>query len=216
TKWKQRRKILTPAFHFSILENFVDVFETNGNVFIDLLKKEVDKPSIDITSFVSLCTLDIICEASMGYKLNSQVTKTSAYVRSVKEVCKIFAMNQYSMVSQFLYPLTLNYFLEKRAIKVLHAHTDNIIQQRITERIKCVNVKNDVYESSHKTGIDEFNQKKRLAFLDLLLECTIDGKPLSRLDIREEVDTFMFEGHDTVSSAISFALYSLANNPEVQ
>ncbi|CAG9827259.1 unnamed protein product [Diabrotica balteata] len=216
TKWKQRRKILTPAFHFSILENFVHVFETNGNVFIDLLKKEVDKPSVDINPFVALCTLDIICEAAMGIKLNSQVTKTSEYVRSVKEICNIFGIRLYSIIHPFLYPLTLNYFVEKRAIKIIHAHTDSIIEQRIRERTKCVSDKNGVYELSHKNDVDEFNQKKRLAFLDLLLESTIDEKPLSRLDIREEVDTIMFGGHDTTSSAISFALYSLANNPEVQ
>jgi len=35
-------------------------------------------------------------------------------------------------------------------------------------------------------------------------------------DIREEVDTFMFEGHDTSSIAVTMALIHLGLNPNIQ
>lgn len=59
-RWKKNRKIITPAFHFSILEQFVDVFEANGQIMIDLLENELDKV-FDIHRFVTMCTLDAIC-----------------------------------------------------------------------------------------------------------------------------------------------------------
>jgi cytochrome P450 len=37
--------------------------------------------------------------------------------------------------------------------------------------------------------------------------------PLSDADLQEEVDTFMFEGHDTTSAGITWALFLLARNP---
>lgn len=55
-----------------------------------------------------------------------------------------------------------------------------------------------------------------MAFLDVLLQSTIDGKPLTNDDIREEVDTFMFAGHDTTTSGISHTLYLLARHSQVQ
>jgi cytochrome P450 len=59
--WKQHRKILTPAFHFEILKQFVQVFQSVGNVLIDNLRKCEESPSIDLHPLVTLCTLDTIC-----------------------------------------------------------------------------------------------------------------------------------------------------------
>lgn len=63
-KWHSRRKVLTPAFHFKILESFIDVFEKESRTLVANLDKEyrmqTDK-GFDLYDWVNLCTLDTIC-----------------------------------------------------------------------------------------------------------------------------------------------------------
>lgn len=58
-------------------------------------------------------------------------------------------------------------------------------------------------------------QKK--SFLDILLNI-LEEYPdqMTDEDIREEVDTFLFEGHDTSSLAINMTLLLLGMHPDVQ
>lgn len=53
--------MLTPAFHFKILEKFVGTFNDCANVLIEKLRKEVGKTSTDIYGYINLCALDSIC-----------------------------------------------------------------------------------------------------------------------------------------------------------
>jgi cytochrome P450 len=60
-KWKIRRRMITPTFHFKILDQFLGIFNTCGNILIDKLSGEVGKDSVDIYPFINLYSLDVIC-----------------------------------------------------------------------------------------------------------------------------------------------------------
>ncbi|KAJ8312895.1 hypothetical protein KUTeg_010268 [Tegillarca granosa] len=60
-------------------------------------------------------------------------------------------------------------------------------------------------------------KKRHLDLLDILLTAKDEeGQGLSDVEIRNEVDTFMFAGHDTTGSLLSWSVYALATYPEHQ
>lgn len=211
SKWRIRRRIITPSYHFSILEDFIDIFDSVGNKLIKYFEQIENKEKIDIQPIISLCTLDIICEASMGVKINALKDSENAYIKSVKFLCNTVTLRTISMFHDNLYPLRPLYYKEKRALKIVHSFTENVIRNRMAEKAKL-----EEYKGINSQLENDVGMKKKRAFLDLLLDCKVDNVPLSLEDLREEVNTFMFEGHDTTSAAITFALYSLSRHPEVQ
>nr|CAH7738384.1 unnamed protein product [Callosobruchus chinensis] len=215
-KWKKRRRLLTPAFHFSILEQFVDTFETQGRVLMKKLEN-LQHEDIDIYKYITLYALDVICETAMGITVNAQEDSDSDYVRNVKEVCRIAATRPHTIFksTRLFYPLSKDFFKEQQAVRHLHSVTYSVIDSRREKLEKELAMSEEEKQRSRQetesTGI-----RKKMAFLDILLRSTMDGQPLSREDVREEVDTFMFEGHDTTASAISFCIFEVATHPDVQ
>lgn len=74
-----------------------------------------------------------------------------------------------------------------KIIKVLHDFTNKVIIQRREHLLKNNGCDNERHSRDNNIGMS-----KKMAFLDILLQATIDGVPLSNTEIREEVDTFMF------------------------
>jgi len=85
------------------------------------------------------------------------------------------------------------------ALNVLHSFTRKVIVER---RVQMM---------SDGTSVSG----DRMAFLDLLLEMERNGE-LNQKDIQEEVDTFMFEGHDTTATGITWVLFMFGCHPDVQ
>lgn len=63
---------------------------------------------------------------------------------------------------------------------------------------------------------NDIGEKKRQAFLDLLMEAGQNGSILTDEEVKEQVDTIMFEGHDTTAAASSFFLSVMGCHPDIQ
>ncbi|CAH0668855.1 unnamed protein product [Spodoptera exigua] len=210
-RWKSHRKFLTPAFHFTILQNFLPVFCKNQRVLTEKLRELADGRPIDMFPIVALAALDNVTESIMGSSVDAQGHESeSAYVKSIEEMSSILAMRIQIPIfgPNAIFNLTPYKISQVKALKVLHGHTRKVIEARRQE-LKKANITS--LDASTDVGI-----RNKHAFLDLLLLGEIDGKKIDDESVREEVDTFMFEGHDTTTSGISYVLYCLSKRRHIQ
>ncbi|XP_075972673.1 cytochrome P450 4d2-like [Anticarsia gemmatalis] len=209
-RWKTHRKFLTPAFHFNILQNFLPVFCKNQRVLTEKLRNLTDRSSIDMFPLVALAALDNVTESIMGVCVDAQKHSESEYVKSIDELSGIVSMRMQIPIlgEDAVFNLLPYKTRQDKALKVLHEQTYKVIDAR-REELRKANITS--LDNSNDVGI-----KNKHAFLDLLLLAETDGKRIDAESVREEVDTFMFEGHDTTTSGIVYSLLCLSQHRDVQ
>ncbi|KOC65199.1 Cytochrome P450 4C1 [Habropoda laboriosa] len=217
-KWQVRRKILTPAFHFNVLQEFVDIFNEEGDRLIELLKSEGGPCVKDLLYLFSEHTLNVICETAMGSSLKDKGQFQYKYRKAVHDMGKVLVYRFVRpwLIYNFVFNLVPQGWRQTKLLKILHSFTKQIIQER-----KEYHEQTDGQYLSFNDPVSEKNdrvdgiRKKRLAMLDLLLAAH-RANQIDDEGIREEVDTFMFRGHDTTAMGICFAVMLLAEHKEIQ
>ncbi|KAI9563279.1 hypothetical protein GHT06_010737 [Daphnia sinensis] len=223
-RWKNRRRLLTPAFHFQILNSFVDVFNEKSIDCARQLEQAIEThgdKEFDIFPIMTQCALDIICESSMGRQTRSKEEK-AIYVKNLHRIGQIVMERGIRpwLTFDWIYQFSSLGRENQRCVQALHGFTNQVIRDRREAlRLEAQSLKQHTADGSLNNNIDKDKidaPKERLAFLDLLIKASETNPDFNDDDIREEVDTVMFAGHDTTASAMTWFLYCIARHPEYQ
>ncbi|XP_010960420.1 ultra-long-chain fatty acid omega-hydroxylase [Camelus bactrianus] len=208
-KWSRHRRLLTPAFHFDILKPYMKIFNQCTNIMHAKWRRLVEGSdvSLDMFEHISLMTLDTLQKCVFSYNSDCQ-EKMSDYISAITELSALVVRRQYRLHHHldFIYYRTADGRRFRQACDTVHHFTTEVIQKR-----------RRVLRQQGMEAWLKAKQGKTLDFIDvLLLARDEDGKEMSDEDIRAEADTFMFEGHDTTSSGLSWVFFNLAKYPEYQ
>ncbi|XP_064199080.1 cytochrome P450 4B1-like [Anguilla rostrata] len=207
-KWFRHRRLLTPGFHYDVLKPYVKIMADSTKIMLDKWEAYANKDeSFELFEHVSLMTLDSIMKCAFSCETNCQIESgTNSYIQAVYELNDLINLRfrTYPYHSETIFNLSPHGYRFRKASRIAHQHTEEVVRKR-KEALK------------NEKELGRIQKKRNLDFLDILL-CARDEQQqgLSDEEIRDEVQTFMFAGHDTTASGISWILYCLACNPEHQ
>ncbi|XP_020825033.1 cytochrome P450 4F3-like isoform X2 [Phascolarctos cinereus] len=209
-KWSRHRRMLTPAFHFDVLKPHVKIFNQSADIMHAKWRRLCAEGSnyLDMFEHISLMTLDSLQKCIFSHNSNCQ-EKPSAYISAIMELSSLVVKryNQPLLYWDALYYLTSQGRHFSRACRLVHDFSNAVIQDQ-----RCI-----LAQQGSEAFLRDKAKSKTIDFIDvLLLAKDEDGKALSDKDIQAEADTFMFGGHDTTASGISWVLYNLAQHQEHQ
>ncbi|XP_064648895.1 cytochrome P450 4F1-like [Lineus longissimus] len=206
TQWLRNRRLLTPAFHFEMLKNYLKVFNSTAKMLVERCAEASNSgDSVNMFEISDPFTLDTLLRCAFSYNGDLQRRGCSHPVfRLTAEALDIALKRCFNPVYWpgivfWLSPLGRRY---RAVCKEYNDFSRGIILDRMGEMEE-----------------EENNKKlpKQNDFLSILLKAKDeDGKGLKNDEILAEVNTFLFAGHDTTTSALCWTLYQLALEPEHQ
>ncbi|CAG5118710.1 unnamed protein product [Candidula unifasciata] len=201
--WARSRRLLTPAFHFDILKPYIEVYNKAADILFEKLDQYAKSgESFDICPLLTLCTLEVILKCAMSYEGDVQRQGPNEYAKASTELTQAWALRSRTpwLWPDFIFRLTPTGRRFYKNCDYVHKVAEEVIAKR----------KELIEREGRPKG-------RHLDFLDILLTARDeDGQPMTLLEIRNEVDTFMFAGHDTTAAGAPWILYCFAKHPEYQ
>lgn len=187
--WLKQRRLIQPAFHKQKMNQLVDNMEKTIALEIDNLVEE--KP-IDIFPVMSNLAFNVVAKSL--FQLSDAENKFERIKFIIEEV-------QNFLIKEIRLPHKAWWFSLSGQVKKhlkLAEENNNIIREIIEER---------------KSSGEEIND-----LLNMLLETRYEdtGESMSIEQLIDEIKVLFIAGHETTANALTFTLYLLGRNPEVQ
>ncbi|CAE6471133.1 unnamed protein product [Rhizoctonia solani] len=211
---KRQRRIMSPSFGPAQVRELVPIFWDRSiklrDIWLDILKEHPDG-TINVLSWLSRATLDIIGAAGFDHHFNSLEGVDEDELSVAFK--KVFQSSQSPGVLELLKNILpiLGYIPTQRKREVAASLAT---MRRIGSRL--IANKKLALEQDDKIG--PTSQGRDL--LTLLIRSNIQTEDaahrMSDEEVLSQISTFLVAGHETTSTATTWALYALATHPQVQ
>jgi len=206
--WKVRRRAIVPGFHKAWLNYQLGQFGEAGRLLTKSLHKSAAAgTAVDMEERFGSVALDIIGKAVFNYEFGSTEKESpvvKAAIQSLREV-------EHRAQTPFQYwklPLMDVLVERQREFKVnmelLNGALNDCVQQALSQRTEA-----DL-EDLERRDYSKMDNPSLLRFL-----VDMKGEETSGKQLRDDMITMLIAGHETTASALTWALFELAQQPEL-
>ncbi|CAH1400030.1 unnamed protein product [Nezara viridula] len=242
-KWFTHRKVIAQTFHLNILRSFLGKFNENAKKLVKYFEDETGN-EFDCRRYMCKYTAETLIDTVMGADKDQLGFESPVYSGATTKLCELVHLRHTKLHfrSDLLFNSTKHGFEHKKFVSLVHDFSAKVIKFKKSQREllkpspfieKFDDIRKEDKSLTHyekSTGIsygqssglkddldnEVIGRKKKCAFLDTLLEKEANREVFSMKDVQDQIDTLMFEGHDTTAGVSSMFLCLMATNLDVQ
>lgn len=195
-KWHTLRKKLNPTFTSSKIKTMFQTLNFCVESLVEGIEKDFNNNGpIDIYKTFAYFTTHVICSCILGLECNMSQEENLLFQNHIN---KFISWSKLKWIAQILASINVN-FAKKFKVTLVPKEVSKFFLNVISNNIKY----------------REDNNYIRNDFLQLLIKLKHNGL-LSLTDITAQCFFFFVAGFETTSSTLTFALYEIAKNQDVQ
>ncbi|XP_077557432.1 cytochrome P450 4C1-like isoform X2 [Haemaphysalis longicornis] len=218
--WRFKRRMMTPAFHFRVLSDYLSTFNNNATLLVERVDKLTAKePAEPIPAFrlTQNCALDIITKVLMGVDLGSQVDTTdTTFATHFNMLMFLIGVRIFRpwMWSDTMYKRTMEGRLYQTSIRAMEKFTLGVLERR-KGKLQQLAAELKLEPGDHVIEEEE-EEERHAVMVDTLLKAHLHDQHYRISEIKKDIDGLLFAGTDTTTSAAGWAFYLIGLHPQVQ
>ncbi|KAH0949994.1 hypothetical protein HN011_009807 [Eciton burchellii] len=200
-RWREVRALLSPAFTGSKMKTMFQLMSECAVNFAEYLRTTVPPGGrvMEMRDIVTRYANDVIATCAFGISVDSMKDPKNDFFLHGKKMTE-FGLLAIVKIMMFQHLPLLSRLLN---IKMTDRHSREFFMDLVTETIRVRDEKGISRPDMLQLMMDDRNKKEA-------------GRELSILDMTSQVFIFFLAGFDSSSTGMSFTMYELAVNPDIQ
>ncbi|ODM95120.1 Cytochrome P450 9e2 [Orchesella cincta] len=229
-EWKNVRSSLSPTFTTTKIKHMMEYFNKISNEWVDHLKTKIKNSSedsivINVGEEARHFTVDIISSSAFGMESQAISNPDSVFRTMTDRLSSLHFLQILKYLLMMFSPWIVNFFGIKVMDDTALTFFENILSQGMKSRMSGETKRNDFLQliAEVRKGELKAHASDELSTFEKDAKLKDDEKATKRKDVLKDdliayaqLLQFFFAGFSTVSNTLSFALYAMALNPDVQ